>query len=68
MKNTKISATTLQSGDVIYFRKGDRFNGHFVLNGSGTSANPITVVYGFQDSDSLANLFAMIHLETKELR
>jgi hypothetical protein len=39
----KISATALEPGDEVHFRKGDRFEGHFVLNGSGTAANPIRI-------------------------
>ena len=39
---SKISATTLGPGDTVYFKKGDTFRGHFVVDGSGTEQNPIT--------------------------
>ncbi len=39
----KISQTPLIPGDQIYFNKGDRFDGHFVVNGSGTLTEPITI-------------------------
>ncbi|MFT5251577.1 MAG: hypothetical protein ACI87N_000561 [Flavobacteriales bacterium] len=43
----KISTTALSPGDIICFKKGNRFNGHFVVNGSGSSLNPITITaYG----------------------
>ena len=43
----KISSTKLEPGDGVYFRKGDRFEGHFVVNGSGTDLEPITITsYG----------------------
>jgi hypothetical protein len=38
----KISNTTLGPGDTVYFKKGDTFRGHFVVDGSGTEENPIT--------------------------
>ena len=39
---SKISNTTLGPGDTVYFKKGDTFRGHYVVNGSGTKGNPIT--------------------------
>ena len=39
----KISSVTLSAGDAIYLKKGDRFDGHFVVNGSGSLANPILI-------------------------
>jgi hypothetical protein len=39
---SKISATTLGPGDTVYFKKGDTFRGHFVVDGSGTEQSPIT--------------------------
>ena len=39
---SKISNTTLGLGDTVYFKKGDTFRGHFVVDGSGTEQNPIT--------------------------
>ena len=39
---SKISNTTLDPGDTVYFKKGDTFRGHYVVNGSGTEENPIT--------------------------
>lgn len=39
----KISNTLLFPGDEIFFKKGDRFDGHFVVNGSGTELNPILI-------------------------
>ncbi|MEM6643870.1 MAG: T9SS type A sorting domain-containing protein [Bacteroidota bacterium] len=46
----KISATALQPGDSVFFRKGDRFDGHYIMNGSGTKENPIVITaYGEGD-------------------
>jgi hypothetical protein len=43
----KISSVALQPGDTVFFKKGDRFDGHFVVNGSGTEAKPILLTsYG----------------------
>ena len=39
---SKISNTTLGPGDTVYFKKGDTFRGHYVVNGSGTEQSPIT--------------------------
>ena len=44
---SKISNTTLGPGDTVYFKKGDTFRGHYVVNGSGTEQSPITfTAYG----------------------
>ena len=40
---SKISETVLFPGDKIYFKKGDRFDGHFRVNGSGSEAEPILI-------------------------
>ncbi|WDE96888.1 right-handed parallel beta-helix repeat-containing protein [Lentisphaera profundi] len=43
----KISSIKLEAGDRVCFQKGDRFNGHFVVNGSGTQTQPIIITsYG----------------------
>jgi len=43
----KISSTTLSPGDTVFFRKGDRFEGHFVVNGSGSASQPVVIAaYG----------------------
>ena len=43
----KISNTSLFPGDKVYFNRGDRFDGHFVVNGSGEENNPIVITsYG----------------------
>ena len=39
---SKLSNTTLGPGDTVYFKKGDTFRGHYVVNGSGSAGNPIT--------------------------
>ena len=39
---TKLSDTTLQPGDTVYFKKGDTFLGHYVVKGSGAALAPIT--------------------------
>ena len=39
---SKLSNTTLGPDDTVYFKKGDTFRGHYVVNGSGTEGNPIT--------------------------
>lgn len=39
----KISQTALIPGDRVFFNKGDRFDGHFVINGSGTESKPIVI-------------------------
>jgi hypothetical protein len=44
---TKISSLGLLPGDTVYFKKGDRFNGHFTVNGSGAAEAPIVITsYG----------------------
>lgn len=43
----KISQIPLKKGNTVNFKCGDRFDGHFVVNGSGTEAEPITITsYG----------------------
>lgn len=43
----KISSTALKAGDTVCFKRGDRFNGHFVIKGSGEMGNPIVIrAYG----------------------
>ncbi|MBB6461829.1 Ig-like domain-containing protein [Flammeovirga kamogawensis] len=43
----KISATSLGAGDSVFFKKGDRFDGHFVVNGSGMQDAPLVITsYG----------------------
>ena len=43
----KISSLTLLPGDTVCFKKDDRFNGHFVINGSGSEQAPIVITsYG----------------------
>ena len=43
----KISNTSLGPGDIVYFKSGDTFNGHFEVNGSGTNEEPIILTsYG----------------------
>ena len=45
---SKLSNTTLGPGDTVYFKKGDTFRGHYVVNGSGTEGNLITFTsYGY---------------------
>lgn len=43
----KISNTSLGPGDIVYFKSGDTFKGHFEVNGSGTNEEPIVLTsYG----------------------
>ena len=43
----KISSIKLEAGDGVFFQKGDRFEGHFVVNGSGSHSKPIIITsYG----------------------
>ncbi|WP_430811946.1 MULTISPECIES: hypothetical protein [unclassified Carboxylicivirga] len=43
----RISQAPLKPGNTVNFKCGDRFDGHFVVNGSGTLENPITITsYG----------------------
>lgn len=43
----KISLVNLKPGNTVNFKSGDRFDGHFVINGSGTKQEPITITsYG----------------------
>ncbi|NIJ44722.1 hypothetical protein FHR24_001161 [Wenyingzhuangia heitensis] len=39
----KLSNTLLIPGDTVFFKKGDRFNGHYVVNGSGDVSKPIVI-------------------------
>lgn len=39
----KISSIELQAGDTVFFMYGDRFDGHFVVNGSGSTEAPIVI-------------------------
>ena len=39
---SKLSNITLGPGDTVYFKKGDTFRGHYVVDGSGAEGNPIT--------------------------
>jgi len=44
---SKISETVLSPGDKIYLKKGNRFDGHFIVNGSGSETAPILITsYG----------------------
>ena len=43
----QISKQKLKPGDTVFFKSGDTFNGHFVLNGSGSPSKPIVITsYG----------------------
>lgn len=39
----KISSVSLAPGDEVLFKKGDRFLGHFIVNGSGSESQPIII-------------------------
>ena len=39
----KISEVKLKPGDKVFFKRGDRFDGHFVVNGSGSRKKPILI-------------------------
>lgn len=44
---SRVSSATLVPGDHIYFKKGNTFRGHLVINGSGTQESPIVITsYG----------------------
>ncbi|MBX2874016.1 MAG: hypothetical protein KTR30_18005 [Saprospiraceae bacterium] len=44
---SQISSVALFPGDTVFFKRGDRFDGHFVVNGSGAESNPIVITsYG----------------------
>ncbi|WP_297086676.1 T9SS type A sorting domain-containing protein [uncultured Draconibacterium sp.] len=46
----KISSAFLFPGDSVLFKRGDRFDGHFVVNGSGNEEKPILITsYGEGD-------------------
>jgi len=40
---SKISSVSLLPGDTVFFKKDERFDGHFVVNGSGLPGNPIVI-------------------------
>ena len=43
----QISKQKLKPGDTVFFKRGDTFKGHFVLNGSGSPSKPIVITaYG----------------------
>lgn len=43
----KISEITLNPGDKVCFNRGDRFDGHYIVRGSGSKKNPIIIsAYG----------------------
>jgi len=43
----KPSTFTLQPGDTLFFKRGELFLGQYVVNGSGTTTNPIVITaYG----------------------
>lgn len=51
----KISTTSLQAGDSVLFKRGDRFTGHFVVNGSGAPDQPVVIsAYGFGEKPILS--------------
>ncbi|WP_281613064.1 right-handed parallel beta-helix repeat-containing protein [Flammeovirga sp. SubArs3] len=39
----KISSIKLKAGDQVFFKRGDRFDGHFVVNGSGKKGKEIVI-------------------------
>ena len=39
----RVSRQTLNPGDSVLFRRGDRFDGHLCINGSGTDTLPIVI-------------------------
>ena len=39
---SKLSNISLGPGDTVYFKKGDTFRGHYVVDGSGAEGKPIT--------------------------
>jgi len=46
----KLNLANLKPGNSVNFKCGDRFDGHFVPNGSGTAEQPITITsYGTGD-------------------
>jgi hypothetical protein len=47
---SKVSTSSFKLGDQIKFKAGERFDGHLVLNSSGTKENPIVLTsYGTGD-------------------
>jgi hypothetical protein len=52
----KVSSTTFQPGDNIYFKRGSSFTGCVTINGNGTASDPITIsAYGTGDAPSFTN-------------
>ena len=46
----QISSILLMPGDRVFFKKGDRFDGHFVVKGSGSVGRPVVITaYGTGD-------------------
>jgi len=44
---SRINDVALHPGDTVFFNKGNKFNGRFTVNGSGTKARPIVITsYG----------------------
>lgn len=39
----KISQTNLGPGDQVLFKSDEQFNGHFIVNGSGSLSHPIII-------------------------
>ena len=39
----KISSVTLSAGEKVFFKRGDRFDGHYVISGSGSKKKPIRI-------------------------
>jgi len=47
---SKVSSSAFKPGDQIKFKKGERFDGHLVINSSGVKGNPIIITsYGSGD-------------------
>lgn len=53
---SKVSGTTFQPGDAIYFKRGSSYTGCATINGDGTARQPIIVsAYGEGDAPRLSN-------------
>ena len=53
---TKVSGTTFQPGDNIFFKYGSSYSRNVTINGNGTSSNPITIsTYGSGNAPSFTN-------------
>ncbi|MEM6699793.1 MAG: right-handed parallel beta-helix repeat-containing protein, partial [Bacteroidota bacterium] len=46
----KLSTTTVFAGDSVLFKRGDRFEGHYVVNGSGSEDAPVLIT-GYGEGD-----------------